>query len=297
MRLTSVVSLLTLSAISFAFTAVITPPVTSATSSPEGAPGNYSAVLQSGEYIQTFASDCSTPQTIFYLGDKVCAIAGNFPLSPANYRYRRFQWAAPNQMVASQSDISGDPEKEVFVIPTSGDFAQVGTWTVRSIDVSANVSAIARLIVRNPRARYTDLFISKSGPLQVLAGDRVRYTLRVTNPGPDDALEIEITDNVPTNMVFVGLRQSSGPVAECRTPPSGGTGTVTCWVKNLPLDQAVELLMYYQVNPDAREGTVCSSQAWVSSTTSELAKENNETIQEATVPVKQSEDTDVVSDP
>lgn len=241
------------------------------------------AAFQSGpEYVKTFAADCVTPQTVFNPGDTVCAEAGDFPAKPGDGD-RRFQWVTPDGLAAEVTYVKEDSQSDKFVIPTSGQFAQLGTWAVATINGDAERLTAAKFVVRNPKFPAANLSISKDGPKYVLPGDKVSYKLWVSNPGPDFAEGVQITDEVPTNMVFVALKQASGAALECSTPARGETGRSVCKVKGVPADEPIELIAYYQVNPEAKEGVTCSSSTEVTSVTEELKKEDNFCTSEATV--------------
>lgn len=241
------------------------------------------AAFQSGvEYVKTFADDCVTPQTVFNPGDTVCVEAGDFP-APLSARYRRFQWTSPDGLVADLTNIKEAPQHDKFLVPTSGQFAQLGTWTVATINGDSDRFAVAKFIVRNPKLPYANLSVFKDGPKYVLPGDKVSYKLWITNPGPDFAQEVQLIDEVPTNMVFVALKQASGAPLECSTPERGATGRSICKVKGMPADEPIELTAYYQVNSEVKEGETCSSSTEVSSVTEELNKTDNFCVSEATV--------------
>jgi uncharacterized repeat protein (TIGR01451 family) len=242
-----------------------------------------SAFRSSGEYVEVYAADCVTPQTIFNPGDTVCAQAGNYPVQPSNPFYRRFSWMSADGSVADRSTIKGDPQADRFIIPTSGPFAQLGTWHVSTIDESADRNATAKFIVRDPRISLTDLSVSKAGPYSVLPGERVQYDLSVYNPGPDFAEFVQVVFSVPTNMTFVAMKQASGPLFDCQTPARGETGRIICTTKGLELDGAADFAVYYDVARDAKEGTDCSTVVEVTSTTEELRKEDNTYALTATV--------------
>lgn len=226
------------------------------------------------EYVITYAADCVTPQTVFFLGDTVCAEAGLFPME-LTARFRRFEWGAPDGFVARLATIKVDPQSDSFLIPTSGQFAQVGTWYLRTINQSGEGQAAARFIVRDPSLRIADLWISKGGPNIVLPGDQVQYSLSVGNPGPDFAEGVEFVTEVPSNMIFVALKQASGPFADCTTPDRGGIGRIICRVKGLGVDERADFDVYYQVNPDVADGTASTAFSSVSSFTDERNKDDN----------------------
>lgn len=242
------------------------------------------AAFQRGgvEYVKTFADDCVTPQAVFNVGDTVCVEAGDFP-APLGAGYRRFQWTTPDGLVADLTNVKVDPQGDRFVIPTSGQFAQLGPWTVATINADSDRFAVAKFTVRNPKLPSANLSIFKEGPKYVLPGDSVSYKLWVTNPGPDFAEGVEIVDEVPTNMVFVALKQASGAALECSTPARGETGRTVCKLKGMPAEEPIELVAYYQVNTEVKEGETCSSSTQITSFTEELNKEDNSCVSEATV--------------
>jgi hypothetical protein len=106
------------------------------------------AALSSAERISTFATDCATAKSAFNLGDTVCAVATGAPLPANGFRQRRFEWVAPDGMVTRQTDITTDPQRDSFTIPASGQFAQAGKWTVKTVDNSAEGYAIATFVVQ-----------------------------------------------------------------------------------------------------------------------------------------------------
>jgi uncharacterized repeat protein (TIGR01451 family) len=257
---------------------VFSAPAAAGGSAPPSAP----APEGGDEYVKTFDEDCATPKTIFVQGDTVCAESGLFPL-PLFSRYRRFQWVTPNGFVAELTPLKVDPQFDKFVIPSTGDFAKLGTWTVRSIGVSANVYTEASFKVRHRFFTFADLWLTKFGPAQVGPGERVKYSVMISSPGPDDASDVEFVDDVPTNMVFVGMRQLSGPAFDCVTPKEGDTGRTTCAARSMAMDEIAEFELYYQVNLEAREGTACTSTAQVSSSTDDLNRQDNLSQTEVTV--------------
>jgi uncharacterized repeat protein (TIGR01451 family) len=224
--------------------------------------------------VATYAADCITPQSVFTLGDTVCAQAGDFPVALTG-RFRRFQWGAPDTSVADLSFVKVDPQYDSFIIPTTGALAQVGTWYVKTINASGEGHAVAKFTVRHPTIRAADLWITKPSIKSVVPGEQVMFTLQVGNPGPDYAQSVEFVTEVPSNMIFSGLRQASGGYFECSTPVYGEPGRTVCTTKYLKAGDKAEFHFYYQVNRDVREGTVCSGATVVSSYTEELNKSDN----------------------
>jgi len=266
-------------------------------SSGASSPARAATIFQTPvEYVTTYADDCVTPQTVFNLGDTVCVQAGDFrsALEPG---YRRFQWSAPNGNVADRIDIRADPQREKFTIPSTGDFAQVGPWYANTVNVDANRQVRARFTVRDPRNPFADLGLTKWGPSSFIPGDRVVYRVHVTNNGPDFAEGLTIEDAVPNDMVFVTVKQASGPEVECSTPAPGGTGSTFCKGKGLASYESLELAFYYEVSREVKEGTSFLASAEAFSSLQELNKVDNFCTHEYVYEVQADGGTDVVPDP
>jgi uncharacterized repeat protein (TIGR01451 family) len=274
MRRTSAFSLLRTSAALFVLSVVTIAAAVSASTAP-------AFQMAGDEFITVYAGDCVTPQTVFNPGDTVCVQAGNFPLAPDEaFRYRRISWVKPNREILDQSNVKSDPQFDRIAIPGSG---STGTWYVTTFDVEESRYANAKFVVRRAFAFTADLSIHKTGPSSVFAGQRVQYALSVYNPGPDTAEGIEFTTEVPSNMIFVALKQESGPLFECKTPARGETGRIYCATKGLRLDESARLYAYYEVSREAKEGSTCSATTHVMSQTEELNKEDNLTLTETMV--------------
>jgi uncharacterized repeat protein (TIGR01451 family) len=249
------------------------------------------------EFNFVYAGDCATAQSSFYLGDKVCATIGDFDL-PVHSRYRRFQWVAPDGQVFDQSGVKLDPQSDIIVLPTTGDFAQYGTWTIRAIDIESQIRTIAKFKVVSRESLLVDLGVIKDGPAFVLPGDIVKYTLTINNFGPDDATSVSLSDYVPSNMTFYAMKQTSGRAFfECSTPARGETGQTLCRTAGVADGDDISFDVYYLVNRDAREGESCTGAASISSRVPELNKTTNYADFEALVSTaRDTEDTGQVED-
>jgi uncharacterized repeat protein (TIGR01451 family) len=258
------------------------------------APARAATMFRStGEYVRTYADDCATPKTVFYLGDIVCAEAGDYG-APVNSR--RFNWTAPNGIAADRDGIKSDPQFNSFQIPLSGDLARVGTWHVSTINPDANREVRAKFIVRDRWSRFADLVLIKWGPLFIDPGLRIPYRVVLTNPGPDLAESIEIYDEVPNDMTFYTVKQASGPLVTCKTPDMGGTGRSYCVAKGLDVGEKLELVFYYVANREVREGTSFTSNVQAFSLTEDLDKNTNITSYASVFPFKVTEETDAVGE-
>ena len=223
------------------------------------------------ETIATFASNCSTPQTIFVLGDTVCAVASGSPLGPP--AQRRFEWVAPDGSVFKLGPfLTSDPQTDSITIPAN---APVGTWQVKTVDRSNSGFASARFTVRDPNNANVDLWCPISAPFQVSPGSAAPFTVFVTNKGPNDAANVSLTVTVATNSTFQSETQGPGPSFSCTNPSVGGTGSSTCTIATLPANATAQLTFVFQVDPDAQAGADVSSTATVTSTTPELFDTDN----------------------
>src|ERR1044072_6195890 len=188
---------------------------------------------QAPESISTFASNCAAAKAIFNLGDTVCAVATNTPLGPPTQR--RFEWVTPGgEIFQIGPEITSDPQNSSITIPSTGDSAQVGTWTVKTIDVSNNGYAVARFVVQDPNNAAVDLWTPLFTSAEVSAGSSAPFTVFVTNKGPNDSHDVELTVTTATNSTFVSETQLSGPAFSCTNPTGGGTGSSVCTIATLP---------------------------------------------------------------
>lgn len=237
---------------------------------------------QTSESINTFATDCATAKTIFNLGDTVCAVASNTLIGPPPQR--RFSWVTPDgNIFQSGPDITADPQDNSITIPTSGVNAQVGTWTVKTVDVSNNGIAVARFVVQDPGNPATDLWTPIFAPFQASAGSSAPFTVFVTNKGPNDAQNVQLTVTTATNATFQSETQLSGPAFSCVNPSVGGTGISTCTIATLPANETAVLQFIFQVDPGVTAGAEVSSTATVTSSTSELFDADNTSTASVTV--------------
>jgi uncharacterized repeat protein (TIGR01451 family) len=68
-----------------------------------------------------------------------------------------------------------------------------------------------------------DLGVLKFGPSEAPANSDVSYTVTVYNAGPDDAVDVVLSDPVPTGMSYISATQDDGPAFTCDT-------TVACTI-------------------------------------------------------------------
>jgi uncharacterized repeat protein (TIGR01451 family) len=128
--------------------------------------------------------------------------------------------------------------------------------------------------VITPVIMLADLVIDKSSaPNPVTAGDMLTYTLNISNHGPSMAENVIITDELPSNVVFNSVISQppsfSGPVQ---------TGQMLTWTTPaLTAGENGAIVYTVLVDPDAIYPQ--TNVASISSTTADLALENNQDIE------------------
>lgn len=88
-----------------------------------------------------------------------------------------------------------------------------------------------------------DVSVTKTGPASVTAGSTATYTVTVANAGPDVAIDVTLTDNLPPGTTFASLTQDNGPIATCGTPLAGTNGQITCTWPSLALSQSAQFTL------------------------------------------------------
>ena len=232
------------------------------------------ATAFNSETMNVFADDCATAKTLFSLGDSVCAVASESPLGPPVQR--RFEWIAPNGTIFQMGpDVISDPQANSISIPSSGPFAQVGTWTVKTIDVSNNGFAVAQFLVQDQNKSAADLSANMFAPFQISAGANVTFTLLVKNNGPNEAQNVQIKIGAASNSELLSADQITGPPFTWVVAPQGANGTGVCTIETLPVNAEVGFAFVYRIDPGTPKGSSVASTATVSSGTLELYSADN----------------------
>jgi uncharacterized repeat protein (TIGR01451 family) len=229
------------------------------------------------ESVVIYKADCNTPQTVFNLGDTVCAKVTNAQLrTPA---LRRLTWS--KGVVRQSQDVTTDPQTDLFTLPAantsvidSTTITNLGTWGVSLNSTSDNSTrAIAYFNVSDPGHAAADLAIynfSTDSANPVAPGQNTGFFLFITNNGPDDANNVHVTQATPPNMSFVSTSQQTGPTFNCTH-----SGSITdCSIASLPSGTSATLTINYTVSPGAPNSTIFS-RADISSDTAELSVASN----------------------
>jgi uncharacterized repeat protein (TIGR01451 family) len=113
-----------------------------------------------------------------------------------------------------------------------------------------------------------DLEIEKDDELtEVTAGTQSTYAITVTNNGPSDADEVNVTDTLPTGTTYVSDTDS------CTEAPAG---TLNCVLGDLAAGATLSFDVVVNVDPDVADGEVLMNLAVVTSETDDPDLTNNE---------------------
>ena len=130
------------------------------------------------------------------------------------------------------------------------DLANNSSTVTTPVDPDANL-AIIKTALRQP----------------VTAGDKVTYSLGVSNAGPADARAVTVTDHLPAGTTIVSVTPKAGTCANAAT-------TVTCSLGTLRALRSVTIEVVVQTSPSLAVGTLANT-ATVSSTTHDPDLANN----------------------
>jgi uncharacterized repeat protein (TIGR01451 family) len=168
---------------------------------------------------------------------------------------------------------------KVVVNPTTASGTVItDTATVSSSTTDPNpASNTATATVVVATAGQADLAVTKTGtPNPVLAGNKITYTITVTNNGPAPAAGVQLVDTLPGSTTFssIGISAPLGVTWNC-TGPSGGAER--CTIAALPSGAAgaTTFTLIVSVNAGTAPGTVITNTANVSATTSDPYAGNN----------------------
>ena len=117
-------------------------------------------------------------------------------------------------------------------------------------------------------APSADIVVSKSADEAVAIGGQITYSLIVYNAGPDDAVNIVLTDALPAHTSFVSASTNTGSVS------FDGT-TLTVNVGTLAFDTTATATLVVQIDQDTPRGTNISNTVSGTSDTPDPDPSNN----------------------
>jgi uncharacterized repeat protein (TIGR01451 family) len=226
---------------------------------------------QAAPTIATYESDCTTPKTVFNLAAmefNVCAKAIGF--SPNQV----IIWSNAN-FIAVQSAPVGSGES-TFTLNAG---SSLGDWRVILYEpLGGSVYALNTFTVVDADNPSANLAIVKSaGVTSVEAGSQAIFTIQVTNLGPSNAVNVNITDSVPANTSFSSFALVEGPSGfNCINPTAGATsGDTICSIGSLARGETALFIAAYDVNAGVPGGTLISNTATIDSETDDPRELND----------------------
>src|SRR5882724_3058501 len=151
---------------------------------------------------------------------------------------------------------------------------------------SENNSAIATVT-----ASSADVSITKAGPPTATAGGTISWTLTAANAGPDTALSVFFSDQLPIGTTFLSLTQDNGPVSNCGTPAPGQNGEVNCSFDSLASGSSAQFTLTANILSNVPNDSVISNTATIASDNGDPNTDNNS--QTATTTINSSADVGV----
>ncbi len=131
-------------------------------------------------------------------------------------------------------------------------------------------------------ANDAEVSITKvDAPDPVAAGGLLTYSLEVTNNGPEDATDLEVSDPLPGGTTFSSVAPSA--VWTCMTPAVGATGTVTCTAPLLGVGETATIDIVVTVDAGLAAGTVLTNTATLTTTSNDANPADNSATTDTTV--------------
>ncbi len=161
--------------------------------------------------LQTYADDCSTVPVSFTLGQAICVnVTGVTDL--------RLAFIDPGGFIRDTRQITASPQQETFTLPSTetdliaGFFTTQnrGTWRINLINSDGSVAFFSEINVKETGSPAADVSIVKglvSSNVPSGSSQDVVYDVVVQNYGPDDAANVQFTDDTPSNTTFTSLTQ------------------------------------------------------------------------------------------
>jgi hypothetical protein len=247
------------------------------------------------EAVQTFAADCTTPKTVFNLGEVVCARATNapvldFPFFPGPLPLRRFSWINPAGLEVRATHITSADQTDTFTLPAdeTSAFGETvvdnrGGWRVNITSLAdASERATTPFTARKTGAAAVNLAVvttPEQSQERVPAGSQAPFIIYVTNAGPDAAANAALTVPVPDHSTFFALTQSEGPAFSCVNPPvgAGPSGSSVCTIAELqPGERAVFNAIFLVGTGVATDTQITNAPSVASATTERHAADNSD---------------------
>lgn len=212
--------------------------------------------------VNVFASDCTTPKTVFNIQDTDRTVCAKFTNAQPGWR---IIWSNARFVAVQNSPITAANDSATFTLSTT---ASLGDWRVILFEpFGGTVQAVTPFTVVDEANPSADLAVSAGAiSSSVTSGNQVLFSIQVTNLGPSDASAVQLSSDVPANTTFVSFAQLDGPIFTCTNPNEGDTGSTSCTITTLARGETAFFVATYLIGT-AGNGTVITDTATVTSTT------------------------------
>jgi len=163
-----------------------------------------------------------------------------------------------------------------FTVTTDVDGgANPGSTLLNNVQVSSltddanaanDTDSASTQVASGPQA---DLELEKEAPATAPAGGTISYLISVENNGPNTAENVEVSDDLPAGVDYVG--STNGICSE--SPPA--SGELECDLGDIPPGNTVSFLVTVSIDGALSAGTILANTATASSTTSDPNTANN----------------------
>jgi uncharacterized repeat protein (TIGR01451 family) len=231
--------------------------------------------------VDTFASNCTDPKTVFNVQDTDLTVCAKFTNAQPGWRVI---WSNARFISVQSNTITAANGSATFTLtPTSS----LGDWRVILFEpIGGTVRAITSFTVVDEENPTADLAVSKGAiSSSASSGGQAIFSIQVTNNGPSAAAAVQLTDDVPANTTFASFDQLGGPTFTCTSPNVGETGQTVCTITSLGRGETAFFLATYQVGT-VPNGTIISNTATVTSTTTDPPNPNEEDNNTSTATVE-----------
>lgn len=219
-------------------------------------PGPFSSTT-----VATFASDCTTPKTVFNLQDADLTVCAKFTNASPGWLVI---WSNANSTAVQTGNITEANSSATFTLNPG---SSLGDWRVIIFEpFGGAVYAVASFTVVDSGNPTADLAVTKNAIGGASANSQLLFSINVTNHGPSDAGAVELSEMVPANTTFVSFQQLAGPTFTCVNPNEGETGNSVCQISTLARGESATFIATYMVGAVAT-GTLISNTASVTSST------------------------------
>jgi uncharacterized repeat protein (TIGR01451 family) len=232
------------------------------------APGFFPAAFfqAAAESVATYASDCTTPQEEFTLGDTICVKA----TVPFAFLSRKINIVGPSNVVRDSSPVSGLTDTFLYTLPTTaqtiiGDetFDNRGTWRADLSTLTSARRATAFFDVSAPTpSADVQIVAGIDGTDEVNSGDPLTVSVYVFNSGPAAAENVVVTPPSHSGLTLQSFAPVSG--TDCGGP---------CTIASLARRTAARFVATYNVT--AANGTRIAALTTVASDTDDPRPFNN----------------------